>query len=180
MNLAEKKRIRKRSLTLLRKAGIVVTKEEANAMEVADFGLDDIKRIGLQLVVYENNDRYCAKELIMLPRQTCPEHRHPPNGDQEPGKVETFRCRWGRVFLYTVGEPTKNPAAVLPRKYRPHFTVKKEILLEPGDQYTIPSDTLHWFQAGKKGCVVSEFSSSSHDESDVFTDPHVQRIPEEK
>jgi D-lyxose ketol-isomerase len=180
MNLAEAKRTRKRSMTLLRKAGIVVTKEEANAMEVVDFGLDDIKHIGLQIVVYENNDRYCAKELVMLPRQTCAEHRHPPRGDQKPGKMETFRCRWGSVYLYTEGEPTKKPRAAIPRKYRPHFTVGKEIVLEPGDQYTLPSDMLHWFQAGKKGCVVSEFSSPSHDESDVFTDPLVQRVPEKE
>ena len=180
MNLAEAKRARKRSTALLRKAGIAVTEEEEKAMEVVDFGLDDIKRIGLQIIVYENNDRYCAKELIMLPRQTCAQHRHPPRGDRSPGKMETFRCRWGRVYLYTDGEPTKKPAAVIPRKYRSHFTVGKEIVLEPGDQYTIPSDTLHWFQAGRKGCVVSEFSSSSDDESDVFTDPHVQRISEEK
>jgi len=180
MKPAEVEKIRKRSMTLLRKAGIVVRKDEESAMEVADFGLDDIRQMGLQLVVYENNDRYCAKELIMLPRQTCPEHRHPPRGDQDQGKMETFRCRWGRVFLYTEGEPTKKPKAVIPRRYRPHFTVKKEIVLEPGDQYTIPSDTLHWFQAGKKGCVVSEFSSTSDDESDAFTDPRVQRIPEKE
>ncbi|TSA17199.1 D-lyxose/D-mannose family sugar isomerase, partial [bacterium] len=38
--------------------------------------------------------------------------------------------------------------------------------------------TLHWFQAGDQGAVVSEFSSASIDELDVFTDPNIKRIPE--
>ena len=38
-------------------------------------------------------------------------------------------------------------------------------------------DTLHWFQGGPKGAVVSEFSSPSSDEADVFTDPRIRRIP---
>jgi D-lyxose ketol-isomerase len=50
--------------------------------------------------------------------------------------------------------------------------------LQPGDQYTIPADTLHWFQAGDEGAIVSEFSSTSRDETDVFTDPRIRRIPE--
>ena len=40
----------------------------------------------------------CAKELILMPRQTCPEHWHPPVGG-EPGKEETFRCRWGEIDI---------------------------------------------------------------------------------
>jgi D-lyxose ketol-isomerase len=36
---------------------------------------------------------------------------------------------------------------------------------------------LHWFQAGAEGAVVSEFSSTSRDEYDVFTDPRIVRIP---
>jgi D-lyxose ketol-isomerase len=48
-------------------------------------------------------------------------------------------------------------------------------VLRPGEQFTIPPDTLHWFQAGPEGAVVSEFSSTSRDELDVFTDPAVRR-----
>ena len=46
-------------------------------------------------------------------------------------------------------------------------------------QHTIPPGTLHWFQAGPEGAVVSEFSTTSRDELDEFTDenvaPHVMR-----
>ena len=42
-------------------------------------------------------------------------------------------------------------------------------------QHTIPPGTLHWFQAGPDGAVVSEFSSASRDQLDEFTDDRVAR-----
>jgi D-lyxose ketol-isomerase len=106
------------------------------------------------LLVYVNTDRYCAKELVLYPRQTCPEHRHPPV-DGDPGKEETFRCRRGSVTLWVDGHG--------------------EVLLRAGDQFTIPPDTLHWFTAGDEGAVVSEFSTRSRDEYDIFTDTRIRR-----
>jgi D-lyxose ketol-isomerase len=177
MKLSEVQKIRRKSLALLKKAGITVTRQEAKNIEVADFGLNDFRTIGLGLITYENNDRYCAKELIMFPRQACPEHRHPPMDERNSGKQETFRCRWGKVYLYAEGPATAGPKAKVSKKYRPFFTVWKEVVLKPGDQYTLPPNTLHWFQAGKRGAVVSEFSSASHDETDLFTDPNINRLP---
>nr|WCJ14609.1 D-lyxose isomerase [uncultured bacterium] len=164
-----------RAMEYLRRAGIVLTPEEQKNIEVADFGLGDLENTGLELVVYVNTDRYCAKELVLFPRQTCPEHRHPPV-DGDPGKMETFRCRWGKVYLYVEGEPTPNPKAKPPAGREQYYTVWHEIVLRPGEQYTIPSNTKHWFQAGDEGAVVSEFSSTSRDESDIFTDPDIERI----
>ena len=172
----EAREIRVKALELLMKAHIAVTPDEAENMEVADFGLGDIGNVGLQVVVCENNDRYCAKEIILMPRQICPEHRHPP-GREGPGKQETFRCRFGEVYLYVPGEPKPDPRAKVPEKYRNHLTVGHEVLLKPGDQYTLPPDTLHWFQSGDKGAVLSEFSSRSTDEDDIWTDPRLQRLP---
>jgi D-lyxose ketol-isomerase len=145
---------RERAATMLAEAGIVLTQVEREGIEVADFGLGRLEEIGLQLVVYVNTERVCAKELVLFPRQTCPEHRHPPV-DGTPGKEETFRCRRGTVHLHVEGED--------------------EIVLGPGEQHTILPDTLHWFQAGAEGAVVSEFSTRSRDESDVFTDPKIVR-----
>ena len=79
-----------------------MTQAELEAMEVADFGLSKLEETGLEIVVYVNTERVCAKELVMFPRQLCPEHRHPPF-DGTPGKEETFRCRAGTVYLYTPG-----------------------------------------------------------------------------
>jgi D-lyxose ketol-isomerase len=177
MKRSELRKHQKRALGYLKKARLPVTPQEARAIEVADFGLDDIDHIGLELVVYENNDRYCAKELVMFPGQICPEHRHPPRGEANPGKRETFRCRWGKVYLYVEGAPVRRPKGKVPAEKKDYFTVWHEIVLKPGDQYTLSPNTLHWFQAGPGGAVVSEFSSSSDDESDIFTDPNIKRIP---
>lgn len=144
---------RERAAAMLAEAGIVLTPAEREAIEIADFGLGRLEELGLQIVVYVNTERVCAKELVLFPRQTCPEHRHPPLGST-PGKEETFRCRRGLVHLHVAGE---------------------EILLRPGDQHTIPPDTLHWFQAGDEGAIVSEFSTRSRDDADVFTDPRIVR-----
>jgi D-lyxose ketol-isomerase len=159
---------------MLRTAGIVVTPAEARRIEVADFGLGELGSTGLELVVYVNTDRYCAKELVLLPRQTCPEHRHPPVAGQR-GKMETFRCRAGEVVLGVPGAAPRRPKARIPRGRERWYTVRHEIVLKPGDQYTIPPNTLHWFQAGALGAIVSEFSSRSRDGSDVFTDPAIRR-----
>src|SRR5438105_10943932 len=132
----------------LEACGIALTGNERASIEVADFGLSQLRTFGLQLLVYVNTDRYCAKELVLYPGQTCPEHRHPPLGGT-PGKEETFRCRRGSVELWVEGEL---------------------IGWHPGEQFTIPPDTLHLFQSGEEGAVVAEFSSTSRDDLDVFTD----------
>jgi len=163
------------ALKFYSKAGIVLTPREKRMIEVAEFGLGDLYHTGLEIVVYVNTERYCAKEIALFPRQTCPEHLH-PNLDGEPGKQETFRCRWGTVYLYVPGEPTTKPHSAPPAGKEKYYTVYHEVLLKPGQQYTLPPGTLHWFQAGDRGAVVSEFSSKSTDEKDVFTDPNVMRM----
>ncbi len=169
-------KIREKVIEYYNKAHIVITEEEKNNIEVADFGLNDIKHTGLQLVVYINTDRVCAKEMVLLPGQTCPEHRHAPFGDY-PGKEETFRCRYGTVYLYVEGEKNTISPVTPPENGREYYTVFHEIKLEPGEQYTIPINTKHWFTAGSEGAVVSEFSTPSYDEEDIFTDPRIDRIP---
>ncbi len=161
----------------LGRAGIAITPEEAANIEVADFGLEELDDTGLELVVYVNTERVCAKELILFPRQTCPEHRHPPV-EGELGKEETFRCRWGEVYVYVPGEPTPDPKARAPKGREHTYNVWHEVVLRPGEQYTLKPDTLHWFQAGDSGAVVSEFSTRSRDETDIFTDPDIRRSPE--
>lgn len=174
---AEYEAARSQTLAYLERAGIVLTGDEQERIEVADFGLGELATTGLQLITYINTERVCAKELVLLPRQTCPEHRHPPINGQ-PGKEETFRCRWGSVYLYVAGEPVASPQARPPAQRANTYTVWHEVVLGPGQQYTIFPDTLHWFQAGDEGAVVSEFSTRSRDEFDIFTDTQIRRAPE--
>lgn len=164
-----------RAIMVLAQAGIVITPRERTQVEVADFGLNELEQIGLELLVYVNTERVCAKELVLFPGQICPEHRHPMVNGQ-PGKEETFRCRAGQVFLYVPGETTATPRGSVPAHRRQYFTVWHEIVLNPGEQYTLLPDTLHWFQGGPEGAVVSEFSTRSLDQCDIFTDPEIARI----
>ncbi len=166
---------KRKALPYYEKAGIVLTEEEKKNIEIADFGLGRVDRVGLQLVVYVNTERVCAKEMVLLPHQVCPEHRHVPTNGTE-GKEETFRCRYGKVYLYTDGEGNRDGIGVpLPETA---VTVFHETVLRPGEQFTITPGTLHWFAAGEDGAVISEFSTHSTDETDFFTDPDIVRIPQ--
>lgn len=159
-----------KTLDLFKQAGIVISDQEKQKIEIADFGLGELEKTGLQLLTYINTDRCCAKELVLFPMQTCPEHRHPDIGEQQ-GKEETFRCRFGEVYLYVEG--VRNCDKV----YHPEgkYSVFHEVHLSAGEQYTIYPNTKHWFRAGENGAVVSEFSTKSTDECDIFTDERIIR-----
>jgi len=160
-------------------ASIALTSEEKKNLEIADFGLKQFEKVGLSLVTFINTERCCAKEMVLLPGQTCPEHLHPEIPELSyPGKEETFRCRSGMVYLYVEGEPAANLSGTLPEIGREYYTVFHEIVLREGEQYTIYPGTKHWFQGGPEGAVVSEFSTKSLDEYDHFTDPTIDRIPQ--
>lgn len=160
----------------LHECGVTLAPHEQAQIEMADFGLNQFETTGLGLLVYVNTPRVCAKELIMLPMQTCPEHRHPPIDAGNPGKEETFRCRKGTVYLFVPGPRTERPQAVPPSDRQAYYTVWHQIELKAGDQYTIMPNTKHWFQAGPEGAIVTEFSTTSLDQFDVFTDPDIARF----
>jgi D-lyxose ketol-isomerase len=170
----EKARIR--ALEFYDRAHIVLTEKEMENVEVADFGLAHLAIEGLELVTYVNTDRVCAKEMVLFPGQTCPEHIHVPFKNYV-GKEEVFRCRYGKIFLYIGGTPSVLPKVNPPKETAEYYTVFSEVTLSPGEQYIIKPNTKHWFQAGSEGAVVSEFSTTSYDEYDVFTNPNIRRIP---
>jgi D-lyxose ketol-isomerase len=91
--------------------------------------------------------------------------------------METFRCRWGKVYLYVEGDADRKIQGIVPMGSERYYTVFHEIELSPGEQYTIHPGIKHWFQAGDEGAVVSEFSSTSRDEFDIFTDTRIERMP---
>lgn len=157
------------------KAGIVITEEEKKRVEVLDFGYGELDKMGLEILVYVNTEKVCAKELVLFPRQTCAEHIHPTKNGV-PGKEETFRCRWGKVYLHVHGGNTEEPGAIKPEGYQSYLTCACEIELNPGEQYTLKPDTWHWFQAGDDGAVISEFSTTNTDELDEFTDSRISRF----
>ena len=164
----------KKALEMYEKAGIVLSETEKRNVEVVDWGLEQLEIVGLEIITYINTQRVCAKEMVLLPGQTCVEHMHIPTDGME-GKEETFRCRYGKCYLYVEGKGKKED---IKAKIPPSdVSVFHEIELNPGDQFTIMPETWHWFQAGPEGAVISEFSTRSTDETDVFTDKRLVRKP---
>ena len=94
---------------------------------MADFGLSELEKTGLEIITYVNTERVCAKEIMMFPHQTCPEHLHPPVSGQL-GKEETFRCRWGTVYLYVPGPETAPSSAHPPAGSEAYYKVKHEVV----------------------------------------------------
>lgn len=175
MKQADYDRLAQEAFDLYEKAHIVLTDAEKAALEITDYALGNVRETGTEIIIYVNTERCCAKEMALIPFQTCPEHRHAPiESIGYPGKEETFRCRYGTVYLYVEGEPAAAPKAKPPQGV---YTVFHEIVLHPGEQYTMHPNTLHWFQAGPEGAVISEFSTTSYDECDIFTDPAIVRTP---
>ena len=173
MTFAKQQEMIQKAREFFKKANIIVRDDEE--IEVADFGLNRVEEIGLQICVYVNTERVCAKEMVLLPFQTCPEHWHIPSYGRE-GKEETFRCRYGKVYLYVEGEGSRD--AIQAKLPNTQTTVYHEIVLNPGEQYTLMPETKHWFQAGEDGAVISEFSTTSTDETDIFTDEAIVRLPQ--
>ena len=128
-------------------AGIELTDDERGRIEVADFGLGNLRETGLMLLVYVNTDRYCAKELVLYPKQTCPEHRHPPF-DGSPARKKTFRCRRGSLELWVDDGGLDHAAA-------------RRAVHDPARHVAL-------FRAGDEGAVVSEFVDEPG-RLDVFT-----------
>ena len=171
---AQVERARERAAAALEAAGVALTSHELARIEIVDFGLNVLEEIGLQIVIYVNTERVCAKEIVLFPNQACAEHRHPPF-DGTPGKEETFRVRTGLVDLHLEGDPTPDPIARPAQAEGGAYTAAREVVLRPGEQFTVPPDMRHWFQAGPAGAIVSEFSTQSRDDLDVFTDPRISR-----
>ena len=119
------------TLKALAGAGIAITAAEKERIEIADMGLGRLAEFGLEIITYVNTSRCCAKELVLMPDQICPEHRHPAV-EGEPGKEETFRCRRGEVFLYVEGTPTPGIRGSIPSDRAAFFTVFHEVVLGPG------------------------------------------------
>ena len=70
--MLQKKVIKERqewTVTQMQNAGIMLTNEEKEKIEVSDFGLSNLDKIGIQLLVYVNTERVCAKEIVLLPNQ---------------------------------------------------------------------------------------------------------------
>ena len=165
---------RTRAAELIRAAGIVLTDGEARAIEVADFGLGRLAQEGAQILTVVQTERISVKLLVLFPGQTEPEHWHPRVGD-DPGKEETVRVVSGALFFYREGAGAVDRGAV-PEGKEDVYTCRREIVMSPGDQITLPPGEKHWFQARDEAVVMYSFSTVARDVLDGFTDPAIDRV----
>jgi len=170
---SDKKKAQLRAAQMMRTAGIQINDNEIDLIEVADFGLSNLEAEGVQVFTMVNTDRLAAKVLVLFPNQTEPEHWHPQVGT-DPGKQETVRHIWGDLRFYVDGTDTVREGFIVPRKEEV-YTLRHEIILEPGDQLGFEPYEKHWFQAGERGAVLYSFSTTVRDGLDGFTDPEIQR-----
>ena len=171
---AEQKKARERAAQMIAQAGLRISDEEKNKIDVVDFGLSRLEIEGVQVLTWVQTDRISVKVLAMLPNQTEPEHWHPPVGE-DPGKEETIRVVSGTVYFYVQGENTLKQGFLVRGKEK-YYTLRHEIVLKPGDQITFQPGEKHWFQARDDGAVMYSFSSVARDALDQFTDPDIVRV----
>ena len=176
MDLKEQRKIKEEVIKYFVKAGIFLTSEEKkNKIQIVDYNTGNFYQMGLAMVAFVNVPSYCGKFIFFFPGQCCAEHWHPIIGNK-PGKEETFRVLWGKAYAYGSGEPTKNIKAKIPKGREKYFTCRHEVILNPGDQYTVGLNEKHWWQAGPEGVIALEVSSQSRDEYDLTTEDKLNTV----
>jgi len=165
---------RTRAADLVREAGIVLTDAEAQSIEVADFGLGRLEQEGAQILTVVQTERISVKVLVLFAGQTEPEHWHPRVAD-DPGKEETVRVVSGTLHFFREGDGMADSGAI-PEVKRKVYTCRREVVMRPGDQITLPPGEKHWFQARSEPVVMYSFSTIARDVLDRFTDPAIRRV----
>jgi D-lyxose ketol-isomerase len=170
---AELKEACDKALGMIEAAGIHLTETDKEKIIAADFGLSHLKKEGIQILTLFETDRIAGKILVLLPYQTEPEHWHPAVGG-DPGKEEIIRAITGDLYFYLPGEDNMKKGLIIKGKDN-CYTVRNEIILNPGEQLILSPGTKHWFQAGEKGAVMYSFSTKVRDTLDQFSDPDIVR-----
>lgn len=164
---------RDRAAKMMRAAGCVISEEEIEQMDVADFGLSNLANEGAQILSLCDTDKIAVRVIAQFPWQTEPEHWH-IGFDGYEGKQETLRVISGELYLYLPGEDTLSKGRI-PEGKEAYYTSRREIVLKPTDTITMPPGEKHWFQAGPDGAVFYTMSTLAVDAMDPFTDPHMVR-----
>jgi len=174
MTRTEYETAKKKAAEMILNAGIQVSEKETANIEVADFGLGNLKEEGAQILTLVQTERISIKIIALFPDQTEPEHWHPPVGD-DPGKEETIRVVKGILYMYISGANTLKKGQ-LPENKDNVYTCRNELVMQVNDQITFRPGTKHWFRAGNGGVVIYSYSTIARDILDKFTDPKVIRI----
>lgn len=166
-------RARRDAAEAIRKSGIVISDEEVEKMDVADFGLSRLSVEGAQIVELVGTDKIAMRVIYLKPGQTEPEHWH-IGFDGYEGKQETIRVISGELYLYLAGDDNIC-AGKIPEGQEQYYTSRNEHVMHAADTLTMPPLQKHWFQAGSEGCVFYTCSTLAVDAKDPFTNPNIVR-----
>lgn len=169
MAVPDEKTLHREYVDLLRDSGFPVTDAEREAMEISDFGLDNLRSEGFAFIDILRSERLRITLIVLLPGQALPQHLHPPY-DGEQGKEETLRVLSGQTKVYIEGNSAA-PGMPIPPGKEPFYTARQEIRLNPGEQFTVPPNIEHWFQGGPVGSVSICFQNRVDETKNLFRDP---------
>lgn len=169
----ELKAAQKRAGAMIQQARILMSEQEQENIQAADFGLSHLGKEGAQILTFVETERIGVKVIVLFPYQTLPEHWHPPV-EHDPGKEESFRVVAGTLYFYLPGEDTLKEGFI-PEGKEDCYTVRHEIIMKATDQITVEPGIKHWLQAGSDGAVMYSFSTCVRDVLDGFTDPNIVR-----
>jgi D-lyxose ketol-isomerase len=169
MTVVDEKTFRPHYIDLIHQSGFPLTERELEALEVSDFGLNNLPHEGFAFIDILRSPRLRVTLLVLLPNQSLPQHVHPPY-EEEQGKEETIRVLYGQTGVYIKGEAT-NPDAHIPVGKDSYYTARREIRIGPGEQYTVTPNTEHWFQGGPEGSVNICFQNRVDENKNLFWDP---------
>ena len=158
---------------LIRDAGLVVSEAEIQGMDIADFGLSNLRSEGAQILSLYDTKKITGRVIALFPYQTEPEHWHISVGEHV-GKEETIRVIKGQLRLYVDGDDTMTVAKI-PKENAQYYTCRHEVLMNPCDTYTFSEGEKHWFQAGEEPCVFYTMSTVAVDALDPFQNPNIVR-----
>ena len=135
------------------------TKLMETDMWVTDFGLGDFENVGMGGIFWVNNEeqRYFAHAIYLLPGQMIPEHAHVAT--KYPAKHETWMVEKGWAYNFSeIGEETPNAPAI-PATHGP-IKSKNFVIQHVGEVLPLKKLTsFHFLMAGPEGAIVSEWAT---------------------
>jgi D-lyxose ketol-isomerase len=74
LTAGEYRAAQKWAFRMLREVHILITDQEVETMQLADFGLSRLEIEGAQIVIFVETERIGVKVIALFPGQTLPEH----------------------------------------------------------------------------------------------------------
>ncbi|MGL5681603.1 MAG: hypothetical protein ACRDDZ_00945 [Marinifilaceae bacterium] len=155
--------------------GITLSPFMRENLWITDFELGDFENCGMAgfFWVNDDNSKYFAHEIYLLPGQMITEHKHVPT-EKFAAKMESWVVKEGWAYNFSVGEETPN-CPKLPACQEGFITAKNYVVQKPNEIVHLKEiETPHFLLAGDNGAVIMEFASYHDGDGLRFTNPNVE------